>query len=420
MKLFKKYILIALFLLPSFIYAQKDSIIVVHDDSLNTDESIGLPEGMLSNIDSLLLLWNSKQYLFPQAQTEQSTYISAFTAADYEKRLSRIPALIEMPYNSVVHKFIEQYTGKLNKTISFCLSAGNFYIPMFEEALDYYQLPLELKYLPIIESALNPTARSKAGAVGLWQFMLKTGKRYDLEVNSLVDERRDPFKSTWAAAQYLRDLYDIYNDWTLVIAAYNYGPGNVNKAIHRADGIADYWKIYPYLPTETRGYVPAFIAVNYAMQFYCDHHITPMETKYPNATDTVMISKKLHFKQIAELCDIDIDAIRALNPQYLKDIIPGQTKPYALRLPQEKILTFVDHEDSIYNHRASELFKRRDKVEVDERKKTTNKTPQWVKVKKGDNLGEIARRNKTTVAQIKRLNGLKNSNIRVGQRLRIR
>lgn len=402
------------------LFAQRDSTIVVHDDSLNTDETIGLPEGMLSNVDSLLLLWNSKQYIFPQAPTDQPTYISAFSSADYEQRLSRIPAIIEMPYNNVVHKFIEQYTGRLNKTISFCLSAGNFYIPMFEEALDYYQLPLELKYLPIIESALNPTARSKAGAVGLWQFMLNTGKRYGLEVNSLVDERRDPIKSTWAAAQYLKDLYDIYKDWTLVIAAYNYGPGNVNKAIHRADGIADYWKIYPYLPTETRGYVPAFIAVNYAMQFYCDHHITPMETKYPNATDTVMISQKLHFKQIAELCDIDIEAIRALNPQYLKDIIPGETRPYTLRLPQEKILAFVDVEDSIYEHRANELFKRRAKVEVDEGKKATSTSPKTVRVRRGDNLGTIARRYGTTVAKIKRLNGLKNSNIRAGQRLRIK
>ncbi|MBO5699259.1 MAG: transglycosylase SLT domain-containing protein [Bacteroidaceae bacterium] len=420
MKHLSTYIFILLFFLPSMLFAQRDSTIVVHDDSLNTDETIGLPEGMLSNVDSLLLLWNSKQYIFPQAPTDQPTYISAFSSADYEQRLSRIPAIIEMPYNNVVHKFIEQYTGRLNKTISFCLSAGNFYIPMFEEALDYYQLPLELKYLPIIESALNPTARSKAGAVGLWQFMLNTGKRYGLEVNSLVDERRDPIKSTWAAAQYLKDLYDIYKDWTLVIAAYNYGPGNVNKAIHRADGIADYWKIYPYLPTETRGYVPAFIAVNYAMQFYCDHHITPMETKYPNATDTVMISQKLHFKQIAELCDIDIEAIRALNPQYLKDIIPGETRPYTLRLPQEKILAFVDVEDSIYEHRANELFKRRAKVEVDEGKKATSTSPKTVRVRRGDNLGTIARRYGTTVAKIKRLNGLKNSNIRAGQRLRIK
>jgi membrane-bound lytic murein transglycosylase D len=329
---------------------------------------------------------------------------------------------MELPHNNVVQEFIDRYTGKNRGTISFCLAAGNFYIPLFEEALEAYGLPLELKYLPVIESALNPVARSKAGAVGLWQFMLTTGKRYDLEVNSLIDERQDPLKSTWAAARYLKDLYDIYKDWNLVIAAYNCGPGNVNKAIHRAEGVTDYWKIYPYLPTETRGYVPAFIAANYAMYYYCQHQIEPLRTAFPVATDTVMIHKSLHFDQIAELCNIDKEAIRALNPQYKKDLIPGNVKPYALRLPQEKLLAFIDLGDSVYNHRSTDLFKRRATVEIDEKavKAAAKNKPVYVTVRQGDNLGAIARRNHTTVAKIKRLNNLKNNNIRAGKRLRVK
>ena len=419
-KILKYTLLFLLFISVQTANSQNDSVLVVHDNALDADETIGIPEGMLADIDSLLMQWNSKQYMFPQSASEPATYLTAFTDSDYQERLNRIPAIVEMPYNSVVRKFIDQYTSKNSKTISFCLGAGNFYIPLFEEALAYYDLPFEFKYLPIIESSLNPTARSKAGAIGLWQFMLATGKRYGLEVNSLVDERQDPVKSTWAAARYLKDLYDIYHDWSLVIAAYNYGPGNVNKAIHRAGGEADYWKIYPFLPTETRGYVPSFIAVNYIMQYYCDHHIQPMQTQYPIATDTVMIHQNLHFQQVADLCNINLDALRALNPQYKKDIVPGTVKPYPLRLPQETLLTFIDLEDSVYNHRTDELMKRRTKVEIPKEVASKSTTPQTIRVRKGDNLGTIAARYHTTVAKIKKLNGLKNNNIRAGQKLRIR
>lgn len=402
--------------------AQQESVITVHDDEIGADEQIGLPEGMLMSIDSLMMQWNARQYLFPEASATSPAYLSNLSPEDYAERLSRIPAVMELPYNNVVQEFIQRYTGNNRSTISFCLAAGNFYIPLFEEALEAYGLPLELKYLPVIESALNPKARSKAGAVGLWQFMLATGKRYELEVNSLVDERQDPIKSTWAAARYLKDLYDIYKDWNLVIAAYNCGPGNVNKAIHRAQGVTDYWKIYPYLPTETRGYVPAFIAANYAMYYYCQHQIEPLRTAYPTATDTVMVSKSLHFDQIAELCDLDKEEIRALNPQYKKDLIPGNVKPYALRLPQEKLLAFIDLGDSVYNHRSSDLFKRRSTVAIDEKavKAAQKGKAVYVTVRKGDNLGAIAKRNRTTVAKIKRLNGMKNNNIRAGQRLRVK
>ena len=336
-----KFFLFASSLCCTNLFAQQTDVITVHDDVIGSDEQIGLPEGMLLSVDSLMMQWNARQYLFPEEEVSTSEYLSNLTPEDYAERLSRIPGIMEFPYNGIVQEFIERYTTKNSRTISFCLAAGNFYVPMFEEALEANGLPLELKYLPVIESALNPTARSKAGAVGLWQFLLTTGKRYGLEVNSLIDERQDPVKSTWAAAQMLKELYDIYKDWNLVIAAYNCGPGNVNKAIHRANGETDYWKIYPYLPTETRGYVPAFIAANYAMYYYCEHQIAPLRTAYPIATDTVMITRNLHFDQIAELCDIDKDAIRALNPQYKLDQIPGDVKPYSLRLPQEKILTFI-------------------------------------------------------------------------------
>ena len=426
-----KSILFASSLCCTNLFAQQTDVITVHDDVIGSDEQIGLPEGMLLSVDSLMMQWNARQYLFPEEEVSTSEYLSNLTPEDYAERLSRIPGIMEFPYNGIVQEFIERYTTKNSRTISFCLAAGNFYVPMFEEALEANGLPLELKYLPVIESALNPTARSKAGAVGLWQFLLTTGKRYGLEVNSLIDERQDPVKSTWAAAQMLKELYDIYKDWNLVIAAYNCGPGNVNKAIHRANGETDYWKIYPYLPTETRGYVPAFIAANYAMYYYCEHQIAPLRTAYPIATDTVMITRNLHFDQIAELCDIDKDAIRALNPQYKLDQIPGDVKPYSLRLPQEKILTFIDLGDTIYDHRSDELFKRRKEVDVTENaiatttskkaKKSEQKNkPVYVTVRQGDTLGGIAKRNRTTVAKIKRLNGLKNNNIRVGRKLRVK
>lgn len=250
----------------------------------------------------------------------------------YIDRLQRIPAIIEMPYNEVVRKFIDMYATRLRQKVAFMLSANNFYMPIFEEALDLYDLPLELKYLPVIESALNPMATSRQGAVGLWQFMLATGKIYGLQVTSLIDERRDPIKSTRAAARYLKDLYDIYHDWNLVLAAYNCGPGTINKAIRRADGEKDFWKLYNYLPKETRGYVPAFIAANYIMTYYCEHNISPLEMKMPEGTDTIHISRPLNLQQIAAVCNTNIDELRALNPEFKKDIIPGNEKPYALRL----------------------------------------------------------------------------------------
>ncbi len=419
--------------------AQNVNEITVNDDRSGRKEVIELPEGMTLNADSLLNEWHAKKYLYPDTTCVNPDYNPPFPEEVYRERLGRIPAVMEMPYNSIVQQFIDQYSGRLRRSVSYMLGAGNFYIPIFEEALDYYGLPLELKYLPVIESALEPTAVSRAGAVGLWQFMLATGKRYDLKVNSLIDERRDPIKSSWAAARYLRDLYKIYGDWNLVIAAYNCGPTKINKAIHRADGVRDYWTIYPYLPQETRGYVPAFIAANYIMTYYCEHNICPMKTKIPVTTDTIMVSRNVHMEQISALCGIDVEAIRALNPQYRTSVIPGQTEPCAIRLPQEKILAFIDQKDSIYNYRADELLTRRAVVAVSEpkaeptrstasqsrstaarHKRNRRSTERTATVRKGDSLSTIAARNHTTVAKIRKLNKIKGNMIKPGQKIRVK
>ena len=372
----------------------EDEIVVT--DQTGNEEIIEFPEAMTYDLDSLLNLYMAKTYLDENdcnMRDENPTY----TKEEYVERLSRIPTVMEMAYNDVVQKFIDRYSGRLRRSISYMLGASNFYMPIFEEALEMYQLPLELKYLPIIESALNPTAVSRVGASGLWQFMIGTGKQYGLQVNSLVDERRDPVKSSYAAARYLKDLYRIFGDWNLVIAAYNCGPENINKAIRRAnpttakgqDGeatpvIKDYWHIYPYLPRETRGYVPAFIAANYIMTYYSQHNICPMSTRLPAKTDTVIVSRNLHLEQVAEVVGINIDLLRSLNPMYRRDVLPGATGPCALRLPQTEVGKFIDLEDSVYNYKSDELFNKRTEVEVKDDVPTYyHKSKRTVRGKKG-------------------------------------
>lgn len=400
-------------------------------DGKGNKEIIEFPEAMDYELDSLMNLYMAKTYLDEDEDCRMKDINPVFDKEVYVDRLSRIPAIIEMPYNEVVQKFIDRYSGRLRHSVSYMLGACNFYMPIFEEALEAYDLPLELRYLPVIESALNPTAVSRVGATGLWQFMLPTGKQYGLEVNSLVDERRDPIKSSYAAAQYLRDLYKVFGDWTLVIAAYNCGPEQVNKAIRRSGGERDYWKIYPYLPKETRGYVPAFIAANYIMTYYCDHNICPMSTRLPAKTDTLMLSRNVHLEQISAVCGIGMEELRALNPAYRRDIIPGATKPSCLRLPQTEVGKFIDNEDSIYSYKAGELFARRIEVEVNKsapastKKRSTasrrrRSRSRYITVKNGQTLSHIAKRYGTTVSKLKRLNGLKSSSIRAGKRLRVR
>lgn len=400
--------------------------ITIHDAQTGKDEIIELPEGMTSDIDSLLQEWNAKNYLSFDENCESSNENPTFPKEVYVSRLSRMPNVIEMPYNDVVQKFIDQYSGRLRRSVSYMLGACNFYTPIFEEALESYQLPLELKYLPIIESALNPQATSRVGAAGLWQFMITTGKTYGLEVTSLIDERRDPIKSSYAAAHYLKDLYDIYGDWTLVIAAYNCGPANINKAIRRANDTRDYWTIYPYLPQETRGYVPAFIAANYIMNYYCDHNICPVNSQLPASTDTLMISRNVHFDQIVAMCNVKPEEVKALNPQYRTGLIPGEAHPCILRLPTHGVSAFIAAGDSIYNYKSDELFTNRreiiiaDKGPVSRNARNSRSGAKYATVKQGDTLSSIAKRNRVSVDQLRRLNGIKGSSIRAGKKIRIR
>ena len=374
-----------------------DVVIPVEDEITVTDkqgneELIEFPEAMTYDLDSLLNLYMSRTYLTGTNDCEMKDVNPTYPREVYIERLSRIPSVMELAYNDVVQKFIDRYTGRLRYSVSYMLGAMNFYMPVFEEALEAYQLPLELKYLPIIESALNPKAVSRVGATGLWQFMPATGKQYGLELNSLVDERRDPVKSSYAAARYLKALHRIFGDWNLVIAAYNCGPENINKAIRRARAAKgktqegdvltaadkDYWHIYPYLPAETRGYVPAFIAANYIMTYYCDHNICPMTTRLPAQTDTVMVRRNVHLEQVAAVLGLDIDMLRSLNPEYRRDVVPGLTKPSAIRLPLADTGRFIDNEDSIYNYRADELLNKRLEVTINDdvptyTRKTTKK-----------------------------------------------
>lgn len=431
---------------------EDDDIITVTDKDGN-EEDIEVPIGLEDNLDSLLHLYNAQTYLMADTSCNYRDVNPVFEKEVYIDRLKRLPTLIEMPYNEVVQKFIDRYSGKLRRSVSFMLGASNFYMPIFEEALEAYNLPLELKYLPVIESALNPKAVSRVGATGLWQFMLPTGKRYGLEVSTLVDERRDPVKASYAAAHYLSDLYKIFDDWSLVIAAYNCGPTNVNKAIHRAKGNADYWNIYPYLPKETRGYVPAFIAANYIMNYYCDHNICPMVTELPVKTDTVVVNKDIHMEQIAQVLNINIEHLRNLNPQYRHDIINGLNKPMSLRLPSTLIGAFIDKEDSICNYKADELLLKRTLVDVNDAEPTVsrsrsnysrhssstsrsnksnkksrksknrserNKSNKSVTIKSGDTLSEIAARNGTTVKKLRKLNKISGNNIRAGKKLKVK
>ena len=372
-------------------------------DQEGNEEVIEFPEAMTYDLDSLLNLYMSKTYLTGDNDCEMKNENPSYPREVFVERLSRIPSVMELTYNDVVQKFIDRYSGRLRYSVSYMLGAANFYLPIFEEALEAYQLPLELKYLPIIESALNPKAVSRAGATGLWQFMIGTGKQYGLEVNSLVDERRDPVKSSYAAARYLKALYKIFGDWNLVIAAYNCGPENINKAIHRANAKTpdnpnkDYWYIYPYLPAETRGYVPAFIAANYIMTYYCDHNICPMTTRLPAQTDTVIVNRNVHLEQIAAVLGLDLDMLRSLNPEYRRDVVPGLTKASAIRLPLADTGRFIDNQDTIFAYHADELLNKRIEVTINDDVPTyTRRTKVTRRNSRATRNSRVARKGRST------------------------
>lgn len=351
------------------------------------------------------------------------TIIAELPDSIYKQRLQALPFVIEVPYNEVVRRYILRYVKHSPRQLAALQRKAEYYFPIFENILAKHDLPYELCYMPVIESALNPQARSHMGATGLWQFMPATGKKYGLEINSLVDERMDPIRSTEAACLFLKNLYGIFQDWNLVIAAYNCGPGNVNKAIHRAGGKRDFWSIYPFLPSETRGYLPIFIAASYAMNYAQEHGICPADPLPTMAADTIITTHRQHLKQIADNIDIPLAELRRLNPQYPCDIIPGG-KSYAICLPIEKAGMYIDLHDTILAYRAEELIhNRRDEIELLHRTSVNGgysiNGVTYYKIKEGDTLGGIAKKFRVSVKQLKAWNGLKSDMIRAGKTLKI-
>lgn len=420
-----------------------------------TDSNIVFPESFETDTQKLLESWYMKNY----TATDDKYMSSDVKTTDDQirQRLSQLPTVIEMPFNSIVRTYIDRYTQRGRAQVAATLGLANYYMPIFEQALEEAGLPLELKYLPVVESALNPNAVSKHGATGLWQFMLATGKGLGMEVNSLVDERRDPYVSSRKAARYLKDLHSTYGDWSLAIAAYNCGPGAVNKAVRRAgDGKHDFWSIYEYLSPETRGYVPAFIAANYVMNYYPEHGISPVIPTKPLVTDTVGVAGRVHFNQISEVLDIPVEELRLLNPQFRADLIPGSPeKPYMLILPSQQVHAYLVSEDQIKGHEA-ERYARRDVVEPGDmpsessvememadpsaadvrqtlaadnlpaeepampaRQTPAAGRPATHKVAAGETLASIAALYGVTPAEVKRWNNLRRNSVRVGQQLRV-
>ena len=423
-------IAISLIIMPS-LRAENDSIrthlyVTSLEDSLDIEF---LRSGFESNLDSLVNLWYIENSL---AEPLDSGWIEApdsfqvqYPDSVYIERLERLPYQVDLTLNKYVKNYIRVYTGKRRELVEILLGASEYYFPMFEEIFDYYGIPYELKYCSIIESALNPRAVSRAGATGIWQFMYGTGRMYGLTINSLVDERRDPFKATHAAARFMKDLYSIYGDWTLVIAAYNCGPGNVNRAIRRSGGKKDFWDIYFYLPRETRGHLPAFVAAAYVMNYYREHNLNPRPLELFFPVDTIMINDNLHLGQVSKVLDISHKMLQDINPQYKFDIIPGKEKPYALRIPQEYSMRFIELEDSIFAFMDSVYFNRTKMTKspsyYTSRYVPGPPSPDMAKVtytiKSGDNLGYISSWFHVRLSDLKYWNNLYGNTIRSGNKL---
>ena len=404
-----------------------NEMLVIYEE--NDDRSAaGLnPEDYSPEVtDSLLNIW----YLHRQVAGDRIDegynmdsihFSSNVSDAVMKERLENMNSFITLPYNETVRNYMVLYSEKMPTKMGNIMSLCQYYMPIFEETFSQYDLPDELKYVAIIESALNPVAVSRAGAKGMWQFMTKTAKGYGLEINSFVDERLDPFKSSDAAARYLKDSYRLFGDWNLAISSYNCGPGNVNKAIRRG-GRRDFWSVYEYLPRETRGYVPAFVGAMYALKYSKEYGLAPNGLQMPVQVDTFEIRKNLHFQQISDLVGISIEELEQFNPQYIKDVIPGNSKPYILRLPFNYSSAFIANEDSIYTHRAGELLNPQTLISS---KPVSDVSPSGsssgnriaYKVRNGDNLGKIAARYHVTVNQLKSWNHLKGTMIRAGQTL---
>ncbi len=381
------------------------------------------------NLDSLVNLWYVNQSLengVDDYDPKADTLMPDFSDSVYLARLAAIPSVVDLAYNRIVKNYINLYTRKRREQVRNMLGLAEYYFPLFEEILDLYGIPYEIKYLSIIESALNPRAVSRAGAVGAWQFMYSTGKHYGLTINSLVDERKDPVAATHAAASFLSDLYGIYGDWTLALAAYNCGPGNVNKAIRRSGGKRTFWEIYYYLPRETRGYVPAFIAATYTMNYYKDHLISPAPLTLPRAVDTIMVNEPLHLAQVAGVLEIPVKQLRDMNPQYRADVIPGTVKtPYAVKIPMEYTASFIDLKDSIFAYMDSVYFDPDKKVASPQRYSASQRVDLsadkydklYYKVQSGDNVGYIADWYDVRASDLRYWNNISRNVIRGGQKL---
>lgn len=423
MKIISK-ILLSVAALGATFSANADSVLSVSDDTMTP--SIIYPQSFETDVKKMQENWYLQNYTVLDYDAD-SRDSGDFSDEVLLERLSKLPNIIEMPLNTPVKNTIQFYVRK-KQLVENMLGLSLYYMPIFEEALERHDMPLELKYLPVIESALVPTAVSRAGAAGLWQFMPATATGLGLEVNSLIDQRRDPYLSSDAAARYLKQLFNTYNDWSLAIAAYNCGPGNVNKALRRAgDGKHDFWEIYPFLPAETRGYVPAFIAANYIMNYHKDHNISPALAKRPIVVDTIHVTRRVHFDQISDVMAIPVDEIRALNPQFRKDVIPGDIRPYSLVLPSLQVYAYIANEDSILNHDASK-YARRGIVEpatgavVGKDSRGEYYDEEVIKyhtVRKGENLTKIAKKYGVTVSSIRKNNKIGKS-VKAGQRLKIK
>jgi len=393
-----------------------------------TDNNIVMPEAYAKATEKMMEDWYLYRYTSLDSIARLKTGRIA-TDAEYTRRLSELPTQIEMPFNSVVKRHIESYVVDKPRLVERMLGLNIYYEPIFINALCKYGLPIELKYLPIIESALDAKAVSRAGAAGLWQFMPGTAVDEGLEVGSLVDERFDPYKSSDAAARYLKKLYDIHGDWALALASYNWGSGNLTKARNRANKTQDFWEVYPFLPAETRAYVPAFIAINYAMRYFPEHGISPVLGRRPMLTDTVHVSKRVHLQQISDVLGIPMAELRGLNPHFKADVIPGNsTHQYTLVLPSQQAWCYAVNEDSILRHDADKYAVRSvvnpsDGVTtkgVDARgeyRETT--TVKYHKVGRRETLASIAKKYGVTASSIRQANKMKSSKVKRGQRLKI-
>ena len=359
--------------------------------------------------------WHASHFYNPEEHCEDDNVNPFFSDSVYRMRLSRMPVVVPMVYNEPVRKFIDYYAVRSRKWLRFVMGMSDYFFPMIEQVLDTYQLPLELKYLAVIESGLNPVALSRVGASGLWQFMLPTGKINGLEINSLIDERLDPEKATIAACRHLKMLYDLYDDWHLALAAYNGGHGAVNRAIARSGGKMDFWKILPYLPRETRAFVPKYIATAYIMTYHCEHNICPIRSNFSIATDTIMVERALHFDQVADIMQIDKEVVRFYNPQYKREIIPGNIQPSALRLPIERTIDFIEQADSVYTHRMEELLANCLPVDASEPKSRQERITHTVKA--GETVMTIASLYGVTAQNLRRWNGLSGSRVAPGKKL---